>query len=55
MSEPPDDTPQPADRSRPGREEKPRRSYYDDDATGYDIYDPADDEEKPDAEQNGDK
>lgn len=40
-----DDTTKPPDGSRTERERPPRRSYYYDDATGYEIYKPDDDDE----------
>jgi hypothetical protein len=45
----PDDTPKPAD--APTRDRAPQPSdYYDDDATGYEIYKPEDDEEAEEGE-----
>ena len=44
MSERRDDTPEQREPSRHEREEKPG-SYYYDDSTGYEIYDPSKDEE----------
>lgn len=56
MSEPRDDTPaQPPTESHTPRnpEPKPPRNYYDDDATGYELYDPqADDEQTNDDAPN---
>lgn len=42
MNERRDDTTKPAGESRPARE---RGGYYDDDSTGYEVYDPADEKE----------
>ena len=51
MSEPKDDTPEPAETppERAGRERAPG-SYYYDDGIGYKIYTPGDDDEQPDGE-----
>jgi hypothetical protein len=35
----------------PGSEPQPRRSYYYDDATGYEIYDPSKDDEEDEEEE----
>ena len=45
----PDDTPKPADAPTPERERRPGDYYYDD-ATGYEVYDPARDDGDDDSE-----
>lgn len=60
MSEPKDDTTERDEPSPAREEEQPRHSYYYDDATGYEIYDPAledEDEEEADgpAQRHGSK
>jgi hypothetical protein len=56
MDEPKDDTTE-QDAPSPAREEEqPRHSYYYDDATGYEIYDPShedEDEEETDVSADG--
>jgi hypothetical protein len=47
MSERRDDTP---DEDEPSRTEPKPRSYYYDDSTGYEIYDPAKDDEEDETE-----
>jgi hypothetical protein len=49
MSERRDDTTEPGERddARPAPERAPRNYYYDD-GTGYEVYDPAEDEDEPD-------
>jgi hypothetical protein len=52
MSEQRDDTTERDDASRPKSKEKPERGqYYYDDATGYELYDPTDDEKEDEAEE----
>jgi hypothetical protein len=52
MSERRDDTPEQDETSRTERERKPG-SYYYDDSTGYEIYDPVADDENEDDEDEG--
>ncbi|HEY0080947.1 MAG TPA: hypothetical protein VGB73_20250 [Pyrinomonadaceae bacterium] len=52
MTEPPDDTPQtPPPPPRPDAQDKPA-SYYYDDATGYELFDPEADHDEQDGAQN---
>ena len=53
MTEPADDTPQPPEAPRPQRE-KNSGSYYYDDGTGYEPFNPEADEEEKDDAKNGD-
>ncbi|MCA1566437.1 MAG: hypothetical protein LC803_12510 [Acidobacteria bacterium] len=46
MSERRDDTTQPGEPDAPPTRERAPQKYYDDDATGYEIYDPATDEDE---------
>jgi len=46
MSEQPDDTSEQTDEPPVADDKKSRRSYYYDDATNYEIYDPAKDDEE---------
>lgn len=48
MSERPDDTTEPSEQDAPPEPEHAPGSYYYDDGTGYEIYDPAKDEEEED-------
>jgi hypothetical protein len=50
MSEQRDDT---TDKGAPSRTERPSGKYYYDDATGYEVYDPSQDDESDDEEQDG--
>ena len=50
MSERRDDTPEQDEQSRTEREGKPR-SYYYDDSTGYEIYDPTKDNEEDEEDE----
>jgi hypothetical protein len=50
MSERRDDTTQPGERDAPPTPERAPRNYYYDDGTGYEVYDPAKDEDEPDGE-----
>jgi hypothetical protein len=50
MSERQDDTTQPGERDAPPEPERTPRNYYYDDGTGYEVYDPAKDEDD-DAEE----
>ena len=50
MSERRDDTTERDESSPPKSERRPGRSYYDDDATGYEVYDPS----AEDGEEDGD-
>jgi hypothetical protein len=52
MSEQPDDTSEDADASPVAEDKKSRRSYYYDDATNYEIYDPAKDNEEEEREKS---
>lgn len=49
MNERRDDTTKPAGESRPARE---AGGYYDDDATGYEIYSPEDDKDDAEGEED---
>ena len=48
MSERRDDTTETGEHDAPAEREREPRSYYYDDATNYEIYDPARDEDEPD-------
>ena len=50
MSERRDDTTEPSERDAPPTRERQPRNYYYDDATNYEIYDPAKDEEDDESE-----
>lgn len=47
MSERRDDTTEPRERDAPPERERAPRNYYYDDGTGYEVYDPANDEDEP--------
>lgn len=53
MSEPRDDTTEPDERAAPPEPEREPQNYYYDDGTGYEVYDPAADEDEPDASDAG--
>ena len=53
MSERRDDTTQPRERDAPPAPERAPRNYYYDDGTGYEVYDPAADEDEPDESDAG--
>ena len=46
MSERRDDTTEPGERDAPPEPERTPRNYYYDDGTGYEVYDPAQDEDE---------
>ena len=52
MSERRDDTTQPGEHDPPLEPERAPRNYYYDDGTGYEIYDPAADEDDEDEAEN---
>lgn len=53
MSERRDDTTQPGERDAPPESERAPQNYYYDDGTGYEVYNPdEDDDETEDAEQS---
>ena len=54
MSDQRDDTTDGGAPSR-GSEPQPRRSYYYDDATGYEVYDPSKDEDEEDEQEESDE
>lgn len=47
MSERRDDTTEPVERDAPPERERKPQNYYYDDGTGYEVYDPAADEDEP--------
>ena len=53
MTEPADDTPQTPPEPRPERERKPGGYYYDD-GTGYELYQPAPDEDEREDNESSD-
>jgi hypothetical protein len=53
MSERRDDTTEPGERDAPPERERTPRNYYYDDGTGYEVYDPAEDEDEPDTGDAG--
>ncbi|HEV2881642.1 MAG TPA: hypothetical protein VGX24_10230 [Pyrinomonadaceae bacterium] len=53
MSERRDDTTQPGEPDAPPTRERAPQNYYYDDATGYEIYDPATDEDETDESDAG--
>jgi hypothetical protein len=53
MSEPQDDTTDGGAPSPTRSPPQPRHSYYDDDATGYEVYDPSKDDEDDEEETDG--
>ncbi|MCA1555519.1 MAG: hypothetical protein LC747_02400 [Acidobacteria bacterium] len=50
MSEPRDDTTEPAELDAPPERERKPQNYYYDDGTGYEVYDPAEDNDEADGE-----
>jgi hypothetical protein len=53
MSERRDDTTEPDERDAPPTRERAPQNYYYDDGTGYEVYDPAEDEDEPDGSDAG--
>jgi|GEM_PF-1165219 len=53
MSERRDDTTEPGERDAPPEPERAPRNYYYDDGTGYEVYDPATDEDDTDESDAG--
>ncbi|HEX8634485.1 MAG TPA: hypothetical protein VF703_10075 [Pyrinomonadaceae bacterium] len=52
MSEPRDNTTEPCERDAPPTRSPAPHSYYYDDGTGYEVYDPATDEDEPDESED---
>lgn len=53
MSERRDDTTEPVERDAPPERERKPQNYYYDDGTGYEVYDPAQDDEDEPSDKKG--